>query len=332
MGLLRSRKTYYLFNPKTLEYERQYPSKKERFIVALKNLSIGLAIGITSFLAFLYFFESPMEVMLRKENNLLQMQYTILSTDMDRVNDVLDDLVQRDENLYRAVFNADSIPMSIRKSGFGGSNRYEHLQGLSNSDLIVETTRKMDILMKQLYVQSNSLEELINSGKDWENKIKCLPAIQPISNNGFKRISSGYGNRIDPIYRIPRFHPGMDFSAERGTEIYATGDGIVVHASRNQDYGNCVIIDHGYDYETLYAHIDKFKVKVGQKVTRGEVIASVGNTGRTTGGSTSGYHLHYEVHYKGRTDNPSKYYFQDLTPEEFEMMTQVAENRGQVMD
>ena len=327
MGLFKSRKTYYFFNPKTLEYERQFPSNKERFMIAIKNLSIGLAIGIIAFLGFLYFFESPMEVMLRKENTLLQIQFTLLTKEIDQANEVLEDLIQRDENLYRAIFNADSIPMSIRKSGFGGSNRYEHLKGFTNSELIVETTRKMDLLKKQMYIQSNSLEELISSGQDWENKIKCIPAIQPIANKDFKYISSGYGMRPDPIYRIPRFHTGIDFNAERGSEIYATGDGTIIMASRNQGYGNCIIVDHGYDYKTLYGHIDKYKVRVGQKVKRGEVIATVGNTGRTTG-----YHLHYEVIYKDRYDNPTKYFFQDLTPEEFDMMTQIAENHGQVMD
>ena len=327
MGLLKSRKTYFLYNPKTLEYERQYPSKKERVITALINLSAGLAFGIAVFFVFIYVFESPMETMLRKENTLLQVQYKLLLKEIDQANDVLEDLIQRDEKLYRAVFNADSIPMSIRKSGFGGSNRYEHLKGLPNSELVVETAQKMDILKKQLYVQSNSLEELINSGMDWENKIKCIPAIQPISNKNLKRTASGFGMRIDPIYRIPRFHSGMDFNAEKGVEIYATGDGTVISASRNQGYGNCIIIDHGYDYKTLYGHIDKYKVRVGQKVKRGEVIATVGNTGRTTG-----YHLHYEVIYRGRYDNPAKYYFQDLTPEEFDTMTQLAENHGQVMD
>jgi len=327
MGLFKSRKTYYFFNPKTLEYERQFLSSKQRFMVALKDLTIGIAIGIIAFLGFLYFIESPMEAMLRKENTLLQMQYKLLLKEIDQANDVLEDLMQRDENLYRAVFNADSIPMSIRKSGFGGSNRYEHLKGFSNSELIVETTRRMDILKKQLYIQSNSLEELISSGQDWEHKIKCIPAIQPISNKDFKYISSGYGNRIDPIYRIPKFHSGVDFSADRGSEIYATGDGTVILAKRQGDYGNCVIIDHGYDYKTLYGHIDKFKVKAGQKVTRGEVIATVGMTGKT-----NGYHLHYEVIYKDRFENPARYFFQDLTPEEFDMMAQIAENHGQVMD
>lgn len=327
MGLFGSRKTYYMYNPKTLEYERVYPSAKERFAVVLRNLSLGLIIGVAAFFGFIYFFDSPMEALLRKENTLLQTQYDLLMMELDQANDVLEDMQQRDEKLYRAIFNADSIPMSIRKSGFGGSNRYEHLKGLPNSDRVVETTRRMDMLKKQLYVQSNSLEELIALGKDQENKLRCIPAIQPVANKDLKRTASGYGMRIDPIYRIPMFHAGMDFTAEKGTEIYATGDGTVIYAAWKQGYGNCVIVDHGYDYETLYGHIDKYKVRVGQRVTRGEVIATVGNTGKSTGP-----HLHYEVLYRGRHDNPAKYYFQDLTPEEYDQMIQIADNHGQVMD
>ena len=327
MKFFSSRKTYYMYNPKTLEYERIYPSAKERFIIVMRNLSVGLIIGMAAFFAFIYLFDSPMETLLRKENKLLQTQYDILIMDLSQANDVLDDLQQRDENLYRTIFHADSIPMSIRKSGFGGSNRYEHLKGLSNSELVIETTKRMDILKKQLYVQSNSLEELIALGKDMENRMRCIPAIQPVSNKDLKRTASGFGMRIDPFYHIPKFHEGMDFSAAIGTEMYATGDGTVTFSSYKQGYGNCVIIDHGYDYQTLYGHIDKIKVRVGQKVTRGEVIATVGNTGKS-----KGPHLHYEVIYKGRPDNPAKYYFQDLTPEEYDRMIQLAENHGQMMD
>ena len=327
MGLNKSRKKYYLLNPKTLEYEIQYPSKKERFITALKNLSVGLAFGVAVFFLFMYLFESPMEAMLRKENTLLQLQYKLLSKEIDQANDVLDDLIQRDENLYRVVLYADSIPMSIRKSGFGGSNRYEHLKGFSNSDLFVETARKMDILKKQLYVQSNSIEELITLGKDLENKLRCIPTIQPISNKKLKRISSGFGMRIDPFLRIPQNHTGVDFNADKGTDVYATGDGTVISAARNQGYGNCIILDHGYDFKTLYGHLDKYKVRPGQKVKRGEVIGTVGLTGRT-----SGYHLHYEVLFKDRHDNPAKYFFQDMTPEEFDAIIQLAENSAQEVE
>ncbi len=327
MGLFRTRKSYYLYDPNTLSYERVYPSTKDRIFTVVRHLSTGTVVGVIIFFVMMRFFDSPMESQLRKENKLLQTQYEVLSLRLNNAFDILNDMQQRDENLYRAIFQAEGIPESIRKSGFGGTNRYEHLMSLSNSELIVSTTQKMDMLSKQLYVQSNSLEELINIGKTQEERAKCIPAIQPISNKDLRRTASGYGMRIDPIYRTPRFHAGMDFSAKVGTEIYSTGNGVVTFAGWKQGYGNCLMIDHGFGYETLYGHMSKFKARVGQKVTRGEIIGYVGNTGKSTGP-----HLHYEVIVRGRHDNPSKYYFMDLTPEEYDRMIQIAENHGQVMD
>ncbi|MCC8154716.1 MAG: M23 family metallopeptidase, partial [Tannerellaceae bacterium] len=313
--------------PNTLNYERVYPSKRDRMFMVLRHLSTGIAFGIVTFFVMMYSIESPMESQLRKENKLLQTQFEILSRRISNAVEILEDLQQRDENLYRAIFQAESIPESVRKAGFGGSNRYEHLLELPNSELIVHTTQKMDILAKQLYIQSNSLEELIAIGATQEDRLKCIPAIQPVSNKDLTRMASGYGMRIDPIYRTPRFHSGMDFTAKIGTDVYATGNGKVSFAGWRQGYGNCIIIDHGYGYETLYGHLHKFNVKVGKEVKRGEVIGYVGNTGKSTGP-----HLHYEVIVRGKYDNPAKYYFMDLTPEEYDRMIQLAENHGQVMD
>ena len=327
MKLFKSRKTYYFYNPNTLNYERFYPSTKDRILTVLRHLSTGIGCGVVTFFVMMYMIDSPMESQLRKENRLLQTQYEVLQLRLDNALDVLNDIQQRDENLYRAIFQAESIPESVRKSGFGGSDRYEHLMELSNSELIVSTAKKMDMLRKQLYVQSNSLNELIEMGKSQEERTKCIPAIQPIANKDLKRTASGYGMRIDPIYRTPHFHSGMDFSAKVGTDIYATGNGKVVYSGWKQGYGKCVIIDHGFGYETLYGHMNKFNVRVGQKVVRGEVIGEVGNTGKSTGP-----HLHYEVIVRGKYDNPAKYYYMDLTPEEYDLMLQIAENHGQVMD
>jgi len=327
MKLFKSRKTYYLYNPNTLSYERVYPTPKDRLYGFLRHLSTGVVFGAATIILMMYLIDSPVESQLRKENRLMQTQYEVLSLRLNDALDVLEDIQQRDESLYRAVFQAEPIPESVRKSGFGGTNRYEHLMELSNPELVVATTRRMDMLRKQLYVQSNSLEELINYGKGQEERLKCIPAIQPVSNKDLTRTASGYGMRIDPIYRVPRFHTGMDFTAKTGTEIYATGDGVVTYSAWKQGYGNCIVVNHGYGYETLYGHLHKYQVRVGQKVKRGQVIGQVGNTGKSTGP-----HLHYEVIVRGRYDNPAKYYFMDLTPEEYDRMIQIADNHGQVMD
>ncbi|MDR0757314.1 MAG: M23 family metallopeptidase [Tannerella sp.] len=327
MGLFKSRKIYYCYNPNTLTYERVYPSAKKRIFAVLRHLISGIFIGGGLFYTFSQVFSSPMESMLRKENDLLQTQYNVLSLQLDNAFEVLDDIQQRDEKLYRAIFQARTIPESVRKSGFGGTNRYEYLTGMSNSELVIETTKKMDILKKQMYIQSNSLDELIELGKNLEERNRCIPAIQPVSNKDLKHTASGYGMRIDPIYHTRRFHTGMDFSAPVGTDIYATGDGTVVFSGWRQGYGNCIIIDHGFDFKTLYGHQIRNLVHVGQHVKRGEIIGYVGNTGRSTGP-----HLHYEVLIRDRHDNPAKYYFKDLSPEEYDQMLRIAENHGQVMD
>ncbi|HAC20695.1 MAG: M23 family metallopeptidase [Tannerellaceae bacterium] len=321
------KKTYFLYNPKTLTYERVYPSFKQKMFGVIRHLSIGIVIGVGLFFGITYLFESPLEKQLRKENKLLQTQYEVLSLRLNSALEVLDDIQERDENLYRAIFQAESIPISVRKSGFGGVDRYEHLTSLSNPDLVISTTRKMDMLSKQLYVQSNSLNELVDIGKSQEERLKCIPAIQPVSNKDLTRLASGYGMRIDPIYRTPKFHAGMDFTAKKGTDVYATGNGKITFAGWRQGYGNCIIVNHGFGYETLYGHLDKIKTRVGKTVTRGEIIGTVGNTGKSTGN-----HLHYEVMVRGKNDNPAKYYFMDLTPEEYERMIQLADSRGQVMD
>ena len=327
MGIFGRRKTYYKYNPNSLTYERVYPSGKERFFSILRHLSLGILIGASVFFAFIYFFASPMEELLRKENMLLKTQYEVLSLRLNDALEVLDDIQERDDNLYRAIFQTKTIPEYVRRPGIGGTNRYDYLMNLSNADLVIETTKKIDMMNRLIYVQSNSFDELISIGQNLEERNRCIPAIQPLSNKDLKRTASGFGMRIDPIYRTLRFHTGMDFTAPTGTEIYATGAGTVILSGWKQDYGNCIMIDHGFGYKTLYGHNSKNLVRIGQKVVRGEVIGHVGNTGKSIGP-----HLHYEVLFHDKHDNPAKYFFMDLTPEEYDQMIQLADNRGQVMD
>ena len=221
----------------------------------------------------------------------MQLQYELVNRELDNLDKVLDYLQQTDDNIYRTIFEAEPIPASLRTGGIGGVNRYADLEGFSNSDLIIETAKRLDKIRKKAVVQSRSFDDLIVLAKEKENMLRCIPAIQPISNRDLTRTASGWGLRIHPIYKIIRFHNGIDFTAPTGTEIYATGDGKVVEVkSMRRDYGNHIILDHGYGYTTIYAHLDGFNVKRGQVVKRGDIIGYVGSTGLSTAP-----HLHYEV-------------------------------------
>ncbi len=321
------RKVYYIYNPQTQTYDRIYPTVRQRIMSYLRRLFIGMGLWAGSIIVLLLIFGSPSEKELRMENSQLQAQYNVLSHRMDEAMEVLQDIQQRDDNLYRVIFMADPIPSAIRQAGYGGTNRYEHLMDLANADLVINTTQKLDALTKQLYIQSNSFDEVVEMCKNHDEMLRCIPAIQPISNKDLKKTASGYGTRVDPIYGTTKFHAGMDFSASIGTDVYATGDGKVIKVGWQTGYGKTIVIDHGFGYQTVYAHLSDYHTKVGRKVVRGEVIGAVGNTGKSTGP-----HLHYEVHVKGRVVNPVNYYFMDLSAEDYDRMIQLAANHGKMMD
>ena len=321
------RKVYYIYNPKTRTYDRVYPTVRQRALSIARRLFVGMGLGAASFIILLLIFGSPSEKELRIENSRLLAQYNVLSHRLDEALGVMSDIQQRDDNLYRVMLQADPIADPVRKAGYGGTNRYEELMDMANADLVVNTTQKMDMLDRQLYIQSQSFDEVVALCKEHDDMLKCIPAIQPVSNKDLKKTASGYGVRVDPIYKTTKFHEGMDFSANIGTPIYATGNGTVTKAGWQSGYGRVVVINHGYGYETLYAHMNKINVRVGQKVTRGEVIGEVGNTGKSTGP-----HLHYEVHVKGRVVNPVNYYFMDLNADDYDRMIQIATNHGNVFD
>lgn len=321
------RKVYYIYNPKTRTYDRVYPTVRQRVMSLLRSLFVGMGFGVGAFLLFLWIFGTPSEKELRIENSRLQAQYDVLSHRLDEALTVMKDLQQRDDNLYRVMLQADPIADPVRRASYGGTNRYEELMDLANADLVVNTTQKMDMLDRQLYIQSQSFDEVVKLCKENDEKLKCIPAIQPVANKDLKYTASGYGLRIDPIYNTTKFHEGMDFSANIGTPVYATGDGVVTKAGWQSGYGKIIKIDHGYGYETWYAHLNDMDVRVGQKVVRGQVIGEVGNTGKSTGP-----HLHYEVHVKGRVVNPVNYYFMDLNADDYDKMIQMAENHGKVYD
>ena len=321
------KKIYYIYNPTTLNYDRVYPSLWERIFTVMRHLFMGILIGVGIFAGLNYFIDSPQEKKMKKEQEELLLQYNQMSKQLDEALTVLSDIQQRDDNLYRVLLQGDPIPATTRSAGLGADNRYNHLSSLPDADLVISTAKKIDQLRRQLYIQAQSFDEIVELGRSHEDRLKCIPAIQPVANKDLKRTASGYGWRTDPIYKTRRFHEGMDFTAPTGTPVYVTGDGTVEFAGWQKGYGNTVVIDHGYGYKTRYAHLSKILTQRARKVKRGEEIALVGNTGKSTGP-----HLHYEVIYKGQHVNPVNYYYMDLSPEEYDNMIQLAENQGQVMD
>ena len=321
------RKVYYIYNPKTRTYDRIYPTVRQRALSILRRLFVGMGLGAGSFILLIWIFGSPSEKELRIENSRLLAQYNVLSRRLDEALNVMQGIQQRDDNLYRVVLQADPVADAVRKAGYGGTNRYEDLMDLANADLVVNTTQKMDVLNRQLYIQSKSFDEIVDLCKNHDEMLKCIPAIQPVSNKNLKQTASGFGYRIDPIYKTTKFHSGMDFSANIGTPVYATGDGRVVKVGWESGYGKLIKVDHGFGYVTWYAHLNNYKVRVGQKVVRGEIIGEVGNTGKSTGP-----HLHYEVRLKGKVVNPVNYYFMDLSAEDYDKMIEIAANHGKVFD
>ena len=320
------RKVYYIYNPRTRTYDRIYPTVRQRILSIARQLFVGMGLGAGCFLVLFLFLGSPSEKELRVENARMEAQYNVLSKQLDDALTVLKDIQQRDDNLYRVVLQADPIADGVRMAGYR-DGRYEEFMDLANADLVVNTTRKLDMLRRQLYIQSESFDEVVSLCKNHDEMLLCIPAIQPISNKDLKQTASGYGIRIDPIYKTTKFHSGMDFSANPGTDVYATGNGTVVSAGWETAYGNTIEINHGFGYRTRYAHLQSIKVKVGQKVVRGEVIGGVGSSGKSTGP-----HLHYEVVVKGEKVNPVNYYFMDLSAEDYDKMIQMAANHGKVYD
>jgi len=321
-------KIKYYYDTKTLSYKPIDSTGVDKFKNFIIYFTSSAILAFFIILIFFQYFDSPKEKRLKNEINNLTTQYEFINNNLKQIELVLDDIQKRDDNIYRTIFEADPIPTSIRKQGFGGVNRYKKLSGYSNSDLIINTTKKIDQLTKQLYLQSKSFDEIIELAKNKSEMLASLPAIQPVANKDLKRMASGYGYRIHPIYKTRKMHYGMDFSAKVGTEIYATGDGIISKVKRSKrGYGNYVKINHGFGYETLYAHMSKYIVKKGQKVKRGEVIGYVGNTGISTAP-----HLHYEVRKDNKKINPVNFYYNDLTPEEYEKMLEISSQYNQSFD
>ncbi len=321
-------KEKFYYDPKTDTYVKIYRSNKRKFFRFFLYLGSSAMMATAMLVIIFKFFGSPKEIQLTRELENMNLQYDLLNEDMVEVNHVLSDMQDRDDNIYRVIFEAEPIDISVRNAGYGGARRYEQYEGFENSDLIVETKQKIDRITKKMLVQSKSLDEVVTMTKNKAKMVASIPAIQPVANKNLKRMASGYGYRIHPVYKTRKLHTGMDFSAPKGTPIYATGDGKVSKVKRSRrGYGNIVKIEHGYGYETFYAHMDRFIVKRGQKVKRGDIIGFIGSTGTSTAP-----HLHYEVIKNNRKVNPVNYYFNDLSPEEYDLMIKLASQENQSFD
>ncbi len=323
-----SKKTKYIFNHKTLSYEHARLTVRHIVLKVLSYLTTSVVFTIVILVLGTYFFDSPKERVLKRELRQYELQYKLVNERLAQIEKVLDDMADRDDNIYRVIFESEPIPSEARKAGYGGSDRYRDLQGYRNSDIITETAQKLDQITSRMYVQSKSFDEVSDLAKNKSRLLASIPAIQPVSNNDLRRLSSYFGYRTDPYYKVLKFHEGVDFSAPTGTDIYATGDGVVVVADRAMSgYGNQIIIDHGFGYKTMYAHLQEFKVRRGEKVHRGQIIGTVGNTGKSTSP-----HLHYEVWKSEKPVNPINYFFNDITPEQYEEMLILSQRPSQTMD
>jgi murein DD-endopeptidase MepM/ murein hydrolase activator NlpD len=321
-------KTKFRFNTETLEYEKV---TKNFWVVAWKVLAFVSIAGVMGLIGVMFSFQwlsSPGEKALQNEIAQYQTQLELLNKKTQDMQAFMAELATRDEGVYREIFEADPIPSDIRQAATGGVDKYTSLDEMQNGLELKKLHQKLDRISSQYKVQEKSYDELIKMAKAKSKMLASIPAIQPVANKNLTRVASGYGYRIDPIYRTRKMHKGIDFTAPKGTKVYATGDGVVKKVSRARwGYGTHIVISHGYSYTTLYGHLSRTNVRPGQKVKRGQLIGLVGSTGKSTGP-----HLHYEVAKNGTQVNPIGYFYNDLSAEEYEQILELSSNANQSFD
>lgn len=322
------KKIKYFFNTHTLRFEKIEVPFKVRMLQTIGFIVASLAVGVLLVAILFQYIDSPKERLLRQQNTAYKESYAVLQERMKQLELQMVELEQRDNEVYRSIFEATPIPDSARVKEMLAKNEIRLIQALSNTELIENMRNQLNNLSLRMSFQSKSFVEITTMVKNKEKLLRAIPAIQPISNKNLKRVASGFGYRIDPLYKDFRLHAGLDFSAPTGTPIYATSDGVVQSAGFSTDgYGNKVVINHGYGFQTLYAHMVRVKAKAGQSVKRGEVIGYVGSTGKSTGS-----HLHYEVIKRGAKVDPVYYFFNDLTPAQFDRLLKEAAANKQSLD
>lgn len=323
-------KVKYYYDQETLSYRPVKATSKNRISNIVLFVLASFFFGVTCLLILLNsdVINTPSEIVQKRTLKNYELQFDILNKKLTQLEAVVSNVEERDNNLYRVYFEASPIPEEQRRAGFGGVNRYKDLEGYDNSDLVINTAKRLDILTKQTVVQSRSLDEIERLAANKAALIEAIPTIQPVKNKDLTRIASFFGYRNDPFTKTRKMHFGMDFTAKRGTPVYATGNGVVKRAdSRSSGFGKHIRIDHGFGYISLYAHLSKYNVRRGQKVKRGDIIGYVGNTGRS-----AGPHLHYEIIKNNKKIDPLNFYYGNLSPEEFEALLTQSKQENQSLD
>ncbi len=322
------KKIKYFYNTNTLRYEKLVTPLRVKL---LRIFSFLAAVSVAGFLFMQVsyrYFPSANEKKLLNENDRLKDNYSILGEEITRMNRELHEIEKRDNQVYRSIFEASPIPDSARAKMIEKQAEEKLIASLTEDELNTTIISQINTLRNRLYAQTTSFSAIETMVKNKEALLSATPAIQPVSNKDLSRMASGFGYRIDPVYKTTKMHAGLDFAAPQGTPIYATADGVVQTAGNTGNgYGNHVVINHGYNYETLYGHMVRVKARSGQKVRRGEVIGWVGSTGKSTGP-----HLHYEVHKNGNAIDPIYFFYNDLTPEQFDRMLKIAATGNQSFD
>ena len=317
----------YYYDTESCKYERIKVSTWDIILNLLGFFSVSFIISVIIVVLFSTYFESPKEMLLTKENQELKIYYDLLEKELGNLDGMMAALQKRDDNVYRVIFEADPIPESIRQAGTGGSEKYKEIleNDLVNEEMIIQALGKVDQIKRQMYIQTKSYDEILQMARNKSKLLAATPAIQPVANKELTRLASGFGMRIHPIYKVKMMHFGVDFTAPRHTPIYSTGDGVVERVIRSfGGYGKQVVINHGFGYKTRYAHMQDFNVKKGDRVKRGDMIGTVGNSGLSTAP-----HLHYEILKDNKKVNPVNYFYMDLNDEEYEKILELASVENQ---
>jgi murein DD-endopeptidase MepM/ murein hydrolase activator NlpD len=322
------KKVKYYYNTNSLRYEKLETPLRVKLLRVLGFLSAALVTAIIIVSIAYRYFPSANEKRLQQQNEALRENYLVLDEKAKKLQDRMRVLEDRDNDVYRAIFEANPIPDSARLKEIEQQKEIRLVMSLNRFELEESVLNTLQNIERRMAFQDKSYGQLNEFIKNKEQLLACTPAIQPVSNSDLKRVASGYGYRIDPIYKTPRFHRGLDFTAPQGTPIYATANGVAkIAGNSGNGYGNHVVISHGYGYETLYGHMYRVKVKVGERVSRGEVIGYVGSTGKSTGP-----HCHYEVHKNNQRIDPVYFFYNDLTPEQFNRIIKLAAVSNQSFD